>query len=167
MRRIERLLKNVYKMSQQELFDWVRAEGKRLQCFTVPYLAWGAVTVDDLARIAGGLGGVRLSSILSQLVIDIECMGTGLPDLVVFPRRLPFEVETVSQVGLDTAKGDPNLVGTPSRSSVWLIEVKSKADKLRSNQSAWLCRLARNGIDSGMIRVLARTLEELPQEEPI
>lgn len=115
--------------------------------------AWNLADGPTLARVAEGLGGHALASILEALLQRGWRASAGLPDLVVLPGR-PVRLDHAQPASLG-----PDLL---------LAEVKGPGDTVRDEQAAWFDHLLRAGapVELWEVRPRAETPADYAVEVP-
>ena len=96
---------------------------------------WTGFTVDEIATIAGGLGGESVSKICLLLAKDYAYYRSGVADLVLWKRDD------------DDEKCSP---------SCKLVEVKSENDKLSNKQIGWFSALDEFGVEVEVFQVKSK-----------
>ena len=113
-----------------------------VRCRGISWARWGD-RADELAEIAGCLGGEALAAICECFAQDYGGWHGGMPDLVVWQRRdVSFSAGAAADIDARSSYGEARLV-----------EVKSPSDKLSDQQRAWLHRLASRGVLVEVCRV--------------
>lgn len=113
-----------------------------VRCRGISWARWGD-RAEELAEIAGCLGGEALAAICECFAQDYGGWHGGMPDLVVWQRRdVSFSAGAAADIDARSSYGEARLV-----------EVKSPSDKLSDQQRAWLHRLASRGVLVEVCRV--------------
>lgn len=112
-----------------------------VRCCGLNWERWGT-RGEELAEIAGCLGGASLAAVCECFSEDYGGWRGGMPDLVVWQRRCP------SGDGEDGGDG-----GDATFGEARLVEVKSPSDSLSDQQRAWIARLTSRGVNVEVCRV--------------
>ena len=132
---IDLRLENIQQMSVEELEQEIRNVFERHEgTIAVGARNWTGFTKDEIATVAGGLGGKSVSKICLLLAKDYAYYRSGIADLVLWKRD-------------EDEKSCP---------SCKLVEVKSENDKLSSKQIGWFSALNDFGVNFEVFQVKSK-----------
>lgn len=132
---IEERLDEISKLDASQLRDEILERYERHENTRAIGCYWKSISAEDLACIAGGLGGRVLSHCCRLLCEDFAYWGGGLPDLTLWRTD-----------------------GIPGSEKYYtkLAEVKSARDNLSEKQRAWLIELRSQGADCEVCKVVEK-----------
>lgn len=129
---IDKRVEQVGSMSGAELEEEVRTLYERYEGTNAVGCHWKSYEGDELACVAGGLGGRSVARICTLLATDYNYWSGGIADLVLWRRD-------------DDGKAHAKMV-----------EVKSQRDRISSGQRAWFSELLAMGVDCEEFRVVEK-----------